>query len=185
MDGDCADPGAAITRMKKGPANIPELIAAGAAYNDTDFYAPDSLFINGYESTSVESDYDTKLADGTYTWVPWKDKLSSNTLFVSGTANYTEPNQGGLGTCYHVASIAAAAEYPSLITDAFVTGTDDSSIGLYGVRIYVRGHPWVVTTDDKFLFNGNSLKYMQPGDNGAMWPPMMEKIWGKIKGAYY
>ena len=90
-----------------------------------------------------------------------------------------------MGTCYHVASISAAAEFPSRITDSFVTGTSDSTIGLYGLRFYIRGHPWVVTTDDKFLFDNNNLKYMRIADNGAMWAPMMEEVWGKIKGAYY
>lgn len=90
-----------------------------------------------------------------------------------------------MGTCYYVASISAAAEFPSLITDSFLTGTNDSPIGLYGLRFYIRGHPWVVTTDDRFLFNNNNLKYMQIADNGAMWAAMMEKVWGKIKGALY
>ena len=57
-----------------------------------------------------------------------------------------------MGTCYHVASISAAAEFPSLITDSFVTGTSDSTIGLYGLRFYIRGRPWVVHVDDKLLF---------------------------------
>ena len=35
--GNCADPGAAITRLKKGPVNIPEIIEAGVAFIDTDF----------------------------------------------------------------------------------------------------------------------------------------------------
>lgn len=26
---------------------------------------------------------------------------------------------------------------------------------------------------------------MQTADNGAMWAPMMEKTWAKIKGSYY
>ena len=111
--------------------------------------------------------------------------MPNSPLFNAGTVSYLEPNQGGLGTCYHVASLSSAAEFPSLITDAFLTGTSDSPIGLYGVRFYVRGHPWVVTTDDKFIFNNGNLKYMQMADNGAMWAPMMEKFWGKIKGAYY
>ena len=62
--GDCANPGAAITRLKKGPVNIPQLVKDGQPFTDTEFTAPDSLFINGYESTAVESDYDTKLANG-------------------------------------------------------------------------------------------------------------------------
>ena len=183
--GNCSDPGAGITRLKKGPVNIPEVVAAGVNFTDTDFQAPDSLFLDGYESSTVEADYDTKLANGQYTWVGWKDKLPNSPMFNAGTVSYTEPNQGGLGTCYHVSSLASAAEFPSLITDAFLTGTDDSPIGLYGVRFYIRGHPWVVTTDDKFIFTGNNLKYMNIADNGAMWAPMMEKVWGKIKGAYY
>jgi len=57
---------------------------------------------------------------------------ASNTLF-NGTASYLEPNQGGAGTCYFVAAIAAGAEWPDMITDMFVTGTSDSTIGLYGI----------------------------------------------------
>jgi len=82
----------AITRLKKGPVNIPELVKAGQPFTDTDFTAPDSLFINGYESTSIESDYDTKLASGQYSWVGWKTKLPNSPLFNAGTVSYLEPN---------------------------------------------------------------------------------------------
>ena len=121
-DGDCANAGAAVTRMKKGPENIPELEAAGATYTDTDFVMPDSLFWDGYETTSFESGYDTGIADGTYTWQRWKDvaAYSSNTLFTNGTVNYNEVNQGGAGTCYFMMAIASGAEWPDMITDMFL-----------------------------------------------------------------
>jgi hypothetical protein len=90
--GNCADKGAAITRLKKGPVNIPEVIAADKAYRDLDFQAPDSLFINGYESNSIENNYDRKLASGQYSWRRWKSKLPNSPLFKGGTVSFTEPN---------------------------------------------------------------------------------------------
>lgn len=148
---------------------------------------PDSLFWDGYESDSWESAYDTNIADGTYTWESWKSTstYASNSLFVDPTSvQYNEVNQGGAGTCYFMAAIAAAGEWPSMITDMFITGTDDSSIGLYGIKFYVRGKPWVVTVDDKLLYSSGTLLYAQPADDGAMWAPILEKAWAKIKGNY-
>jgi hypothetical protein len=55
---------------------------------------------------------------------------------------------------------------------------------LYGVQFYIRGKPWVVTVDDKLLFDGTSLKYMYASDNGAMWATILEKAWAKAKGNY-
>jgi hypothetical protein len=51
-------------------------------------------------------------------------------------------------------SIASVAEWPSIITDMFVTGTDMSgpNAGIIGVKFYIRGKPWVVTLDDKLIF---------------------------------
>lgn len=65
------------------------------------------------------------------------------------------------------------------------TGGDNGQ-GLYGIRFYIRGKPWVITTDDKLLYdNGNGqLMYTQPADNGAMWAPILEKAWAKAKGTY-
>jgi hypothetical protein len=133
MDGDCADPGLAITNLKKGPVNILEVQEAGEEFTDTDFEVPDALFWEGYEDSTLESNYDTRLNNGQYTWERWHDNLPNSVLMEDDTVTYLEPNQGGMGTCYIVASYSAAAEFPSLITDAFITGTEDSPIGLYGL----------------------------------------------------
>lgn len=131
----------------------------------------------------MEASYSSGLSAGTYTWDSWKTHLSSNALF-KGDPTYLDPNQGAAETCYFVASISAAGEWPSLIKDMFITGTDDSSIGLYGVKFYIRGRPWVVHVDDKLLFESGSLKYMKVADNGAMWAAILEKAWAKAKGNY-
>jgi hypothetical protein len=94
LDGDCADSGAAVTRLKKGPANIPELEYAGDKYVDSDFTAPNSLFWDGYETTSSEDAYDTALADSTYEWKSYTSvsAYATNPLFYGSTVSYLEPN---------------------------------------------------------------------------------------------
>ena len=172
--------------MKKGPANIPELEDGGATYTDSDFTTPDALFWDGYETTTEEDAFDTGLADGTYTWDRWtsQSSTSSNKLFYDTTDLWLDPNQGGAGTCYFIAAIGSAGEWPDMITDMFVSGTSDSAIGLYGIQFYIRGKPWVVTVDDKLLYKSGSLHYAYASDNGSMWPPILEKAWAKAKGTY-
>ena len=113
------------------------------------------------------------------------------TLFKDNTATYKEPRQGGAGTCYLISAISTAAEWPKLITDMFVTGTDMSgpNAGIIGVKFFIRGKPWVVTIDDKLYWytSGGSkyLKFNQPDStNNIMWAPILEKAWAKVKGNY-
>ena len=71
-----------------------------------------------------------------------------------------------------------------MIKDMFISGTDDSPIGLYGIKFFIRGRPWIVNVDDKLLFENGSIKYMQVADNGSMWAAILEKAWAKAKGNY-
>ena len=60
------------------------------------------------------------------------------------------------------------------------------------MRLYIRGKPWIITIDDNMLFNGPSfaptLKFAGYGqvdkDKAAMWGPLLEKAWAKMKGTY-
>jgi hypothetical protein len=87
-----------------------------------------------------------------------------------------------------MASIASAAEWPSLITDMFVTGTDMSgpNAGIIGVRFYIRGKPWVVTIDDKLMVDTSGDPVFAESDSNkqAMWGAILEKAWAKVKGNY-
>jgi hypothetical protein len=42
-----------VDRLKYGPANIPEVIMAGAAYTDTTFEGKDQLYWSGFTSTAI------------------------------------------------------------------------------------------------------------------------------------
>jgi len=81
-----------------------------------------------------------------------------------------------------MSAIASAGEWPDMIKGMFINTQSD--VGLYGIRFFVRGKPWLITVDDKLLFEDGALLYAQPGDNGAMWAPLLEKAWAKMKGSY-
>ena len=51
--------------------------------------------------------------------------------------------QGGAGTCYIMAAMGAMAEFPELIKSMFVSGTEISQNGIYNIRFFIRGKPWV------------------------------------------
>ena len=63
-----------------------------------------------------------------------------------------ESMQGGLGTCYIKAAMGSFAEFPDLVRGAFIN-PETNDQGIYGVKFYIRGKPWVVTVDDTMLFS--------------------------------
>ena len=48
--------------------------------------------------------------------------------------------------------MSAIAERPALLEDIFLT-KDFNEAGVYALKLYVRGKPWIVTVDDTFLFH--------------------------------
>ena len=103
-----------------------------------------------------------------------------------GPADPTQALQGEAGTCYIISSLATVAELPGEIESLFYT-LGDNPAGIYGVKFFVRGKPWMVDIDDEMLFmwpRRPTLKFANPGENGAMWGPLLEKAWAKVKGAY-
>lgn len=86
-----------------------------------------------------------------------------------------------------MASLASLAEAPAMIKDVFLTETKNSA-GIIGVQFYIRGKPWTVSIDSSFLYQfptSPKLKFAQesPTDR-AMWGPILEKAWAKVKGSY-
>ena len=80
------------------------------------------------------------------------DGFQNFNIFDDETVHFSEANQGGLGNCYFVQSIASAAEWPEIITSMFVTGTHQNEASIYGIRFYIRGKPWIISIDDKLPF---------------------------------
>jgi len=55
--------------------------------------------------------------------------------------------------------MGAIAEFPELVTDMFVSGNSISEKGIYNIKFYIRGKPWVVTIDDYMLTDGQNLVF--------------------------
>ena len=46
--------------------------------------------------------------------------------------------------------MGAVSEFPELIEDVFITDQKNDA-GIYKLRFFIRGKPWVVTIDDEML----------------------------------
>ena len=90
--------------------------------------------------------------------------------------------------------MGSLAEYPDLVRSMFIN-QEESALGIYNVRFYIRGKPWVVTVDDRMLFwhdhvmvdqpDPQKLVFAQPSVDGkSIWGAILEKAWAKVKGNY-
>jgi hypothetical protein len=56
--------------------------------------------------------------------------------------------------------------------------------GIFGIQLYIRGRPWIVTIDDYLpLYNG-ALIFEKQGTNKNFWAALLEKTFAKITGNY-
>ena len=76
---------------------------------------------------------------------------ATNPLFDSEGPHFNDIEQGGGHTSYVLAALGAMAEFPELVTSMFLNGQEISDTGIYNLRFFIRGKPWVVSVDD-YLF---------------------------------
>jgi len=69
--GDCADGGFAVTRLKKGPANIPEVMKSGSKWSDTEWTGKDVLYKPGYPDSATETLWGNNYNNGIWTYESW------------------------------------------------------------------------------------------------------------------
>jgi hypothetical protein len=65
--------------------------------------------------------------------------------------------------------------------------SEKNSEGIYNIRLYVRGKPWIITIDDYLLFysQSSSLVFSETSlDGNSIWGALLEKAWAKMKGNY-
>lgn len=91
--------------------------------------------------------------------------------------------QGGVGNCYIVAAMASLTEFPDMVKSAFIS-QENNAVGIYAVRFFIRGKPWIVTVDDIVPFKNDEPIYARLGKNNQKWALIMEKAYSKIKGYY-
>jgi hypothetical protein len=89
--------------------------------------------------------YGSDLRWGITSWIRLGEKYPSHTLKGS-SPSWLDAVQGYLGNCYALAAVGALAEFPSLIDKVFLN--DINSSGIYALKLYIRGKPWIITIDD-------------------------------------
>ena len=66
--------------------------------------------------------------------------------------DFSDTTQGQGGTCYLIAALSSLANYPEYIKDIFLEDEDLNINGIYTLKFFIRGKPWLVTVDDIFVF---------------------------------
>jgi hypothetical protein len=61
--------------------------------------------------------------------------------------------------------------------------------GVYAVKFFIRGKPWVVHVDSDMVFKSvgsGSYRLLHAGWSAKyeVWAPIVEKAWAKVKGSY-
>jgi len=60
--------------------------------------------------------------------------------------------------------MGAISEFPELIKQIFVT-QEVNDAGIYALRLFIRGKPWIITIDDEFAYEEDrkSLHFARVG----------------------
>jgi hypothetical protein len=102
---------------------------------------------------------------------------AGNPLFGPNGPAYTDAEQGDLGDCYLISSLATVAKAsPQVIENMFI----DNGDGTYTVRFFTPdGTPDYVTVDTMLPSSGGSPVYEGLGAGDSLWLPLAEKAYAQ------
>ncbi len=150
--------------------------AAGRVHKVTAFYQPFTTNTGSsqYISLNLTGQNITDPTDSGTTI-----RLTNRSLWGTGPS-MTDVNQGALGDCYYLATIAGlAAENPTQLMQLVV----DLGDGTYAVQFKRNGVTSYVRVDGDFAAYGSSLKFNDTGSSGAIWACVMEKAYAYFRYA--
>src|SRR5208282_3012460 len=109
---------------------------------------------------------------------------SGSTMTVNASLFGTGPvagdiNQGSVGDCYFMASLAGFAEVrPNVILNSAV----DLGDGTYCVEFYHSGTPEFIRVNNTFPTGGfNGFRFAHPGSDDTIWGCVMEKAFAYFR----
>ncbi|MGO4872391.1 MAG: C2 family cysteine protease [Roseiarcus sp.] len=96
---------------------------------------------------------------------------------ASGTPNYLDVNQGYLGDCYFVSSLAETALQDPSVIESMITSDGN---GVYSVRFYVDGQADYVTVNDELPVMGDGYQWangstLEFANGSVSWAALIEK----------
>jgi len=97
--------------------------------------------------------------------------------------NPDDIQQGSLGDCWLLSSLAVLAQYPDHI-DRIVLTKQMNGQGCYQVRLFENGKRRVVILDDYFPVTRSGSLAFARGKHNQLWVPLIEKAMAKLVGGY-
>ena len=165
-----------------------EHLRNGTLFTDSEFFPPDkySICYNGkFDEGGLNLDYEVK-------WVRAREFWPKGEFIINGPSK-DDINQGLLGDCWFLASMAVLAERRDLF-DVVVPGGQDIKYGQYCGMFLFRFFKWgqwveVVVDDYIPIYWDKEAKQERPlftysDDEGEMWPCLLEKAFAKLHGSY-
>ena len=92
--------------------------------------------------------------------------------------------QGSLGDCYFLSSVASLCKFPNLIKRMFRQNTKNED-GFYEITLYIDGKRQIIIVDDYLpAFKKNKKPCYAQSNKNEIWVMLLEKAWAKVNGGY-
>jgi len=167
------------------PVDVDYYLGRSSKFTDPDFtHDTDALYWVGHNEYSSPYYYRSST-----TWKRISDfKKSSHSMFGNEGVTWTHDiEQGSLGNCYYMSAASAMAEFSERFTSLFYPASLNSK-GIYGFNVFVKGVPVRLVVDDYLPGRASGsnfyLHFANHGETGALWMPLLEKLWAKVNGNY-
>ena len=152
-----------------------DIISGGEKFEDKEF--PGTI-----ESLAKEAEAQSKYTE--YTWKHADDIYGTDNYEIMNEVDPNDINQGELGDCYFLCSIAAVAEYPERIKRIFLTESVNKS-DCYAIEGFVNGRVQPISMDAMFPYNERGRCPAFATTKGKeLWVMLLEKAWAKVNGSY-
>ena len=152
-------------------------------FTDNDFY-PSNEIINKTNYNPHFSHCENEHIDTSgISWKRATEVLGTVQLFKD-KIEYNDVNQGQIGDCYLISTIASICRNPHLIQSIFRSKSADPR-GFYEVYYYEGGKKYIMFVDDYFPYRSSYGKFYFAQPNGAeIWVLIIEKVLAKYEGGY-
>jgi len=131
------------------------------------------------------------LSDGCEMYNKWKTmqdvaKTHGNTFSVIGASgiNWNDIQQGALGNCYFLASLAAIAKQQPDIIDNMFVDRDLWSQNIFKTKWFINGKESIVTVDNMIPAGDSGTFFTHQSPTGEFWTVILAKTWAKIYGNF-